>query len=555
MTFANPLALLWGLLAVSVVLLYWRRIRLRRATVATGMFWERVFAEDRARQWWQRWRHGVSLAVQLAVLLLLVLALAEPLIPPPRRTVIVLDNSASMSAADVAPSRLARAKEAAARIVGGLRECDRAAVLAAGDAVGVGCGMSANRELLLAAIEQVPATQGASRVEDAVRVARTMLAGAPRARIIVLSDGGFAAAGTLAAADDVELVRVGTPADNLALSRLAARRSLLEPAKCELLAEVTSFAARPVEAELEILYDDRPLDSLAIRVPGDGRWQQVFELSTAGGGRLVARVEPKDGYSADNEGALVIPRGGVRRVLLTGGEHPFVEAAFRANAGVELSVVEGLPPRREKGDVAVFVGQVPERLPDGPTIVVGPLGPCDLWQVGEPLSDVVVAGQDWQSPVTAEVPLVGTALPGARSVELSDDVRTLARVLAWNAERAPLAITIERPGGRVLVFASPLESGLLPLSSAFPVLMANAVDWVAGTGEDGSAAPDPLDRAETHLANPLAEADLRVPGDVGIDVEQFAVSGPGVAPWLVLVLLAAVLFAAEWCLYQRRWLA
>jgi len=552
MTFTNPLALLWGLLAVPVVLLYWRRIRLRRETVATGMFWERVFAEDRARQSWQRWRHGVSLAVQLAVLLLLVLALAEPLIPPPRQTVIVLDNSASMSAADVAPSRLARAKEAAAQIVGGLRECDRAAVLAAGDAVGVGCGLSANRELLLAAIEQVPATQGASRVEDAVRVARTMLAGTPRARIIVLSDGGFSGAETLAEADDVELVRVGTAADNLAVSRLVARRSLAEPAKCEVLAEVTGFAARPVEAQLDVRYDDRPLDSRAIRVPGDGRWQQVFELSTPGGGRLAARVGPKGAYPADNEKAVGIPRGGVRRVML-GGENSFVEAALRANAGVELSAAGG--PADGKGDsVAVFVGQVPERLPDGPTIVVGPLGPCDLWKLGEPLSDAVVAGQDWQSPVTAEVALVGTALPGARSVELSDDARPLARSLAWNTEQAPLIVAIERPGGRVVVFASPLDSGLLPLSSAFPVLMAKAVDWVADTDDDKPVGSGAIEAGEARLFDERPEGDLRMPGDVGVDVEQFSVSGPGVPPWLVLVLLAAVLFAAEWCLYQRRWL-
>jgi len=552
MTFANPLALLWGLLAVPVALLYWRRVRLRRETVATGMFWERVFVEDRVRQWWQRWRHGVSLAVQTAVLLLLVLALAEPLIPPPGRTVIVLDDSASMSAADVSPSRLARAKEAAVQVVGRLRECDRAAVLAAGDAVGASCGLSADRELLLAAIDQVPATQGASRVEDAVRVARTILAGAPRARIIVLSDAGFDGAETLAEAEDIELVRVGTPADNLAVSRLVARRSLAEPAKCEVLAEVTGFAAGPVGAELEILHDDRPLDRLAIRVPTDGRWQQTFELSTPGGGRLVARVEPRDAYPADNEKAVVLPRGGVRRVVL-GGENRFVEAALRANAGVELSVA-GDPADRKGESVAVFTGQVPWRSPEGPTIVVGPLGPCDLWRVGEPLSDAVVAGQDWQSPVTADVPLVETALPGARSVELSDGARALARSLAWNAEQAPLVIAIERPGGRVVLIASPLESGILPLSSAFPVLMANAVDWVAGTGDEGPSGSGPLDAAETAALDERPEADLRVPADLGVDVEQFVVPGPGVPPWLVLVLLAAVLFAAEWCFTQRRWL-
>jgi hypothetical protein len=553
MTFAHPMAVLWGLLAVPLVLLYWRKMRLRQETMATGMFWERVFAEDWARQSWQRWRHGVSVTVQLTVLLLLVLALAEPLIPPPEQTVIVIDNSASMSAVDVEPSRLDRAKRAAAQVVGGLRECDRAAVLAAGDAVGVQCGPSGDRKLLLAAIEDVPATQGASRVEEAVSVARAMLAGAPRSRIIVLSDAGFAGAGGLADADNVTLVRIGTPTDNLAVSRLVARRSLSDPTATQVLAEVSNYGAQPGEAELDVLYDDRPLDSLAIRIPGDGHWQQVFELNAPGGGRLVARVQSKDVQPADNERAVTLPRGGVQRVRLS-GENPFVEAALRADPSVELLAIDGPPAGPGQVDVTVFIAEVPQRLPDGPTIVVGPVGPSDLWQLGEPLQDAVVAGQDFQSPVVAEVPLLGTSLAGARAIEPADAIAGLVQPLAWNAEDAPLILAIDRPAGRVLVFASPLESGLLPRSAAFPVLMADAVDWVTG-GTGGEPATDGLGAVEADSFEGRPEADLRVPADVGIDVEQFAVSGPGVPPWLVLVLLAAVLFAAEWCLYQRRWLA
>jgi hypothetical protein len=78
MTLANPLALFWGLLAVPIVMLYARRVRLRRQPVATGMIWQQVFADEQARGAWRRWRHAVALAVQLLVLTLLVLAMADP---------------------------------------------------------------------------------------------------------------------------------------------------------------------------------------------------------------------------------------------------------------------------------------------------------------------------------------------------------------------------------------------------------------------------------------------------------------------------------------------
>ena len=91
MTFANPIALLWGLLAVPIVWLYRQKVRVRREPVATEMIWQQVFAEEPGRTRWQRWRHPVSLGVQLTALALIVTALADPqiaddggLVWPPR---------------------------------------------------------------------------------------------------------------------------------------------------------------------------------------------------------------------------------------------------------------------------------------------------------------------------------------------------------------------------------------------------------------------------------------------------------------------------------------
>ena len=79
-----------------------------------------------------------------------------------------------------------------------------------------------------------------------------------------------------------------------------------------------------------------------------------------------------------------------------------------------------------------------------------------------------------------------------------------------------------------------------------PVLLANALDWVAVVHDAPAAATANPDRP--------AEFDLRVPLNVGTAVDEFSFPSPGVPPWLVLVLAAIVFLAVEWCLYQRRWL-
>ncbi len=358
MTFANPLALLWGLLAVPVVILYLRRIRLRREPVATGMFWERVFAEQPIRSAWQWWRHPASLAVQLIVLTLIVTALADPQIPGPRQIVLIIDGSASMDAADVKPTRLAEARQAATRLIGGLRPCDRMAVLSASGAVGVSCSPTSDQTVLRRALDEldVSADGGSTHVAAAVELARWMPAGAPRREIKVITDGCFDGATKLAGAEDVELIRVGKRTGNLAITRLQVRRTIPDPPRCQILAEVSSYSDKPVECRLELAADGKPLRTEKTNLSANGRWQQVLEETIAQPGRLTARLDPGDLYPADNRASRGVPPVDVEAGV-SGDDEPLSarqgsrrEGDLRAPGGIPPEAAErvvrqpGLPP-------------------------------------------------------------------------------------------------------------------------------------------------------------------------------------------------------------------
>ncbi len=78
MRFAHPEAWFWVLLAVPLVLLHARRRRPRRVRVATGFLWRQVLGNDAPRTRWLRWRSVASALADLAVLLAIVAAMAEP---------------------------------------------------------------------------------------------------------------------------------------------------------------------------------------------------------------------------------------------------------------------------------------------------------------------------------------------------------------------------------------------------------------------------------------------------------------------------------------------
>jgi hypothetical protein len=110
MSLAAPLALAWAALAVPIVIFYILKIRLRQVPVSTTIFWQQIYDEKQPRSLWQTLRHLLSLLMQILLLLLLVFALAEPFftweVLQARRLVLIVDNSASMNATDVAPSRM-----------------------------------------------------------------------------------------------------------------------------------------------------------------------------------------------------------------------------------------------------------------------------------------------------------------------------------------------------------------------------------------------------------------------------------------------------------------
>src|SRR5262249_21181906 len=149
---------------------------------------------------------------QLALLSLLVFALAEPFfrweVFRARRLVLVVDNSASMNATDVSPSRLARAKAEGDRGIDGLRAPDEMAINAAGTEPQVACGLTGHQRSLRAALESIPPSDGPTRVKEALALARRLLADARNHQVVVLTDAAFPDAPALLGAKngDVETI-------------------------------------------------------------------------------------------------------------------------------------------------------------------------------------------------------------------------------------------------------------------------------------------------------------------------------------------------------------
>ena len=490
MNLLHPIALAGLGLAIPIVIFYILKIRMRRVPVSTTLFWRQIFEEKQPRSIWQTLRHLLSLLIQLAFLALVVFALTEPIfrweIREARKLVLVVDNSASMNASDVPPaaSRLAKAKEDALALIDGLRFRDEVAIIAAGTQPTVRCGLTGHQKTLRDALKMIAPTDGPTRVKEAVELARRLLAdqgdaqAKGRSSVVVLTDGGFDDASKLLEAGDLKIIGVGSAkTGNVGITKFQVRRSLVDPIGYQILVEVVNASDQVVETRLEMDLDEGAVDVVPLRLEPGKPYRKVFEKTSADGGKLVGKIDRPDALPADNRAWAILPRRDIQPVTLVSDGNLFLEKVFEANPLVKLAVARSAPESGTPG-ITVFHKAVPAKLPPGPVLVIEPTTGTDLWTIGEVQQNPIVTKQDKDSPLMAHVRLDNVLMPEARQLKIN---APKVQVLATSLTNDPLYAAIDRPEGKVLVLTVDLEKGDLPLQTAFPIMVANALGWFAGT--------------------------------------------------------------------------
>jgi hypothetical protein len=505
MSLAVPLALAWAVLAVPIVIFYILKIRLRQVPVSTTIFWQQIYDEKRPRSIWQMLRHLVSLLVQILLLMLLVFALAEPFftweILRARRLILVVDNSASMNATDVRPTRLHAAKELGRPLISGLRFRDEMAIIAAGTRPQVVCGLTGHERTLQLALAGIQPSDGPTQVAAAVALGKRLLSDAEHGRVIVLSDGGFEGSEKLADDKLVELRTVGTRAGNLAITNFQVRRSLTDPIGYEILTEVTNASDDKAEARLEIDLGESPVDVIPLSLAAGETWTKAIEKTSIDGGRLIARLDRPDALAADNRAVALLPKRQEQRVVLVTKGNLFLRTALAVNSLVNLQVVAAPPETTEPDVLYVFHREVPAVLPPANCLVIDPLTGTDLWTVGEKLENPIVTKQDADSPLMRHVRLDNVLLPEARQIRPPAGHVPLATALSGE----PLYFAHERGDRKLLLLSVNLDQGDLTFRTAFPIMVTNALGWFAG--QSGELRESLATGAVTEVALPLATGD------------------------------------------------
>lgn len=536
-------------LALPIVALYILKVRLRRVPVSTNLFWKQIFEEKPPRSLWQQFRHWYSLLLQLLLLLLIVLALMNPYFSwqslQAHRLVMVVDNSASMRANDVRPTRLDAARAAASEMIDGLRFQDELSIILAGDSPEVVASLTGHSPTLHEALRSIDFSDGQTSLRPAIELARKLIGSHPHGKIVVLTDGCVDddTAGPVEPASThershadgrspKEAVEEQTPGDqppmrfepvveyrlystelsNVGITQFQVRRSLTDPLGYETLVSVKNASSSPASCRLELTLDDIPIDVLPLSLQPEELWTRTLEKTSLEGGVVRAslnQIRFESGETVESPSTLPAAASiGVaeQNQSATGfvssdgletdnsawtilSERKIQKVLIVTTGNLFLEKVFEASPLVEVSVVSEF----PATWPEETLVVLHGRIPQQLPRGDVFVIDPIGTCEYWEAGERLENPLItdqDTASPLMRYLRLDNVVvpearelvfRTPPQVLASTVTGVPIFFIVPRVEGKCLVLTVSLDSSDLAFRTAFPIMVSNALGWFSGT--------------------------------------------------------------------------
>lgn len=520
MNFLSPTSLFLFGLALPIIALYILRLRRRREPVSTLMFWEELFRERQTTSLFQRLKHLLSLLLQLLFLMLLVLAVARPqfafITKSARQLVLIIDQSASMNAVEEdadGRTRLEVAKEHALRTVDGLRFMDEMTVISSHTRPIIHIPFTNHQKSLRAAINAILPTDISTNLEPAYDLAHAIAQTKPNPEIVILSDFQSISEELLTKLKseteentDTEkpdpeikrhLIRIGEASDNVGITQFRVRKSLVNAFDYQTLLRVINASEAEKKFNVELYFNDNLFDVRPYTLaPGESK-SEIFSNFAFEGGKLKAVLDIQDALATDNTAYATLPKRDLIAVLLVTSGNPFLQKALAVDEQIKLTVLtpmeyetDILPESatsQQKSDyqVVIFDGYSPSTLGDGNYMFIYPPAvdssetpngrgskPLLQWNIGAPLETPIITDWERTHPILQHVHLENVQIGTAYQVTPPSTAQVLARSF-----ESPVLFIDVTPNRKIVFAAINILESDLPLRIAFPVIIANTIQW------------------------------------------------------------------------------
>jgi len=404
----------WGaallfLIPPLLIALYFLKLKRKPLAVPSTFLWRKSIEDLHVNALFQWLRQNVLLLLQLLVLLMLIYGILAPRFHGSsargKHYILMIDNSASMSATDVQPNRLEMAKGEALKEIDAASDDDSGMIIVFNSTAEIRRSYTSNRHVLRNVVNAIEPTQRVTRIEEALTLADSLAnptrsteneAAKPadpepgKERVYVpiegiatdvhlFSDGRFPDVPNFALGRlEMKFHAIGAPGpesvNNVGIVSFNAVRDETDPAKLQIFVRIMNFGPKPVKVPVQIetysggqLQKVYPAQTAAVParqvVRGDKNNPEAPQEKDAPGeigltfdindfddrNEMIIRgrlPEHKDSFALDDEAWLVVGVVRKAKVLIVGRSNPILEAFFADDATKEVALVTTILPEQ-----------------------------------------------------------------------------------------------------------------------------------------------------------------------------------------------------------------
>jgi len=499
MNLLAPLGLFFALFIPAVILLYLLKLKRVDMPISSTLLWRRSLEDLKANTPFQKLRRNLLLLLQLAVISLLTLALARPVLNlgglQGQSFIVLIDHSASMSATDVKPSRLEAAKRKAIELVNDMSLGDRMMVVSFSKGARVLSPFDQDKASLRRVIQAIPPTDTPTEVEEAFRIAASAAEVAVNPEVFVFSDGEFTIpSGAWSGRMNLRYVPVGESGENAGIVDLVVRKDFTLEGRYEILVGIQNFGQQEREIYLDLWGEGEAAGAIASPAaaePAELRTERKLMDSrkfTLGPGALNTIIfkdpgtfprkidlllDSPDALVADNQAWALIPQEKEIQILLVTKGNYYLQRVLNLNPQARLFVTTPAAfSRPETYDLIVFDSFSPPALFAGNYVFINQIPPLPEWSIGEEIRLPALVDWNRTHPLTRYLNLDNLVINQCRNI----GIPAWAEVIAESRE-TPLIVAFQDQEIKGVVIAFDIYDSDWPLRVSYPIFFSNLVNW------------------------------------------------------------------------------
>jgi Ca-activated chloride channel homolog len=512
MSLLNPWALFWLAAVGPVILMYFLKLKRKKVPVSSTWLWTKSIQDIRVNAPFQKLRSSLLLILQILLILIAALALADPIgrttPPEEKRWVFLIDRSASMQAKDKKPSRLAVAKETARELLKSCGPKDEVMIVAFSNRAQVMTPLTADRGAVERAIDAIEPADTVTRIQEAYRIAASAVQPYKTRTIVVLSDGRFEPIQTSSDQIDLKYVPIGDEkgARNAAVTAVEVKKPQKADEPWSVFAQLDLFSKEEVEFLVELhVNGELHKDVKPVKMAPNTSGAVLWELTKLEPQIVEVKIRLDDDLDVDNR-ALVVVRPERPKLLVAGPGNFFLEKAIAQVRDMDPFMAEDFS-KSSSGDydIVVLHGTMPESLPEGRYLILGELPKWEGIKAEGEVAQPAVMDWDRRHPVARMVNFSGLYVKSAPKLTLPG----FASPIVEGPDNAPLIFAWEKGRTRAVVVTFKLLESDWPLRLSFPLFLSNALDWLR---DEGRAQTRPGEALRIRLADDETEVEVAGPG-------------------------------------------